>query len=82
SVLLSGEPGAVHSAARPRTHVEAPQDRAEDAAPDAPDVHCSAEPDARWVRKAAKSTLGHKAFARVDQEGVTDKVSAMPTNRA
>ena len=45
-------------------------------------MHCSAEPDARWVKKAAKSTLGHKAFARVDQEGFIDKLRASPANRA
>ena len=72
----------VESAARPRTHIEAPQDRAEDEASDAPDVHFSADPDARWVRKGSKSTLGYKAFARADEEGFIDKLRATPANRA
>jgi len=72
----------VESAARPRTHIEAPQDRAEDAAPDDPNVHFSADPDARWVKKGSKSTLGYKAFVRTDEEGFVDKVHATPANRA
>ena len=72
----------VESAARPRTHIEAPQDRAEDEASDAPDVHFSADPDARWVKKGSKSTLGYKAFARADEEGFIDKMRATPANRA
>ena len=50
------------------------QDRAEDGAPDAPDVHFSADPDAHWVKKGSKSTLGYKVFARTDEEGFIDKV--------
>ena len=72
----------VESAARPRTHIEAPQDRAENEAPEDPDVHFSADPDARWVRKGSKSTLGYKAFARTDEEGFVDKVHTTPANRA
>ena len=72
----------VESAARPRTHIEAPQDRAEDQASDAPDMNCSADPDARWVKKGSKSTLGYKAFARAYEAGFIDKVSATPTNCA
>ena len=48
----------VESAARPRTHIEAPQDRAEGDTPDDPKLHFSADPDARWVKKGSKSTLG------------------------
>jgi hypothetical protein len=48
----------VESAARPRSHIDPPQDRAEGDAPDAPDMHVSADPDARWVKKGSKSTLG------------------------
>ncbi len=54
----------VESAARPRTHIDAPEDRAEGEAPDDPQMHFSADPDARWVKKGSKSTLGYKAFAR------------------
>lgn len=72
----------VESAARPRTHIEAPQDRAEGDARDAPDLHFSADPDARWVKKGSKSTLGYKAFARSDEEGFIDRVHALPANRA
>jgi len=72
----------VESAARPRTHIEAPEDRAEGDAADDPQMHFSADPDARWVKKGAKSTLGYKAFARADEEGFVDKVHAAPANRA
>lgn len=72
----------VESAARPRSHIEAPQDRAENEAPDDPDVHYSADPDARWVKKGSKSMLGYKAFARTDEEGFVDKVHTTPANRA
>lgn len=72
----------VESAARPRSHVEAPQDRAEGDSPDEPDVHFSADPDARWVKKGSKSTLGYKGFVRSDEEGYIDKVHATPANRS
>jgi IS5 family transposase len=72
----------VESAARPRTHIEAPEDRAEGGTPDDPDVRFSADPDARWVKKGSKSTLGYKAFARTDEEGFADKVHTTPANRA
>ena len=72
----------VESAARPRTHIEAPQDRAEGETPDDPEVRFSADPDARWVKKGSKSTLGYKAFARTDEEGFVDKVHTTPANRA
>ena len=76
----------IEAAARPRTHIDAPQDRAEDEAPDdppdAPEMHFSADPDARWVKKGRKSTLGYKGFARCDEEGFIDKVHTTPANRA
>lgn len=72
----------IESAARPRTYIEAPQDRAEGDTPDDPDVHFSADPDARWVKKGSKSTLGYKGFARTDEEGFVDKVHTTPANRA
>lgn len=72
----------MESAARPRTHIEAPEDRAEGDTPDDPDVRFSADPDARWVKKGSKSTLGYKAFARTDEEGFVDKVHTTPANRA
>lgn len=72
----------VEAAARPRTHIEAPQDRAEGDGPDNPEVHFSADHDARWVKKGSKSTLGYKAFARTDEEGFIDKVHTTPANRA
>lgn len=72
----------VESAARPRSHVEAPQDRAEGDRPAEPDVHFSADPDARWVKKGSKSTLGYKGFVRSDEEGYIDKVHATPANRS
>ena len=72
----------VESAARPRTHIDAPEDRAEGEAPDDPQMHFSADPDARWVKKGSKSTLGYKAFARTDEEGFVDKVHTTPANQA
>jgi IS5 family transposase len=62
----------IASAARPRSHVEGiAEDRAEDETPpDPPDIRHSADPDATWVKKGRKSTLGYKGFARVDEEGV------------
>lgn len=72
----------VESAARPRSHIEAPQDRAEGDAEDDPNVHFSADPDARWVKKGSKSTLGDKAFARTDEDGFIDRVHTTPANRA
>ncbi len=47
-----------------------------------PQMHFSADPDACWVRKGAKSTPGYKAFARTDEEGFVDKVHTTPANRA
>lgn len=72
----------IEAAARPRTYIEAPRDRAEDDAPDVPDVHFSADPDARWVKKGSKSTLGYKGFVRTDEEGFVDKVHTTPANCA
>jgi IS5 family transposase len=72
----------VESAARPRTHIEAPpEDRAESEAPDEPaTVIFSADNDARWVKKGRKSTLGYKGFARCDEEGFVDKIHTTPAN--
>lgn len=72
----------IESAARPRTHIEPPQDRAEGTTPDDVDVYFSADPDARWVKKGSKSTLGYKGFARTDEEGFIDRVRTTPANRA
>jgi IS5 family transposase len=72
----------IESAAPPRNHIDPPQDRAEDEAPDVPDVHFSADPDARWVKKGSKSTLGFKGFARADEEGYIDRVHTTPANKA
>ncbi|WP_428542130.1 IS5 family transposase [Profundibacter sp.] len=88
----------IAAAARPRTHIDAPQDRAEDRAedgaregtpddppevsPDGAQLHFSADPDARWVKKGRKSTLGYKGFARCDEEGFIDKVHTTPANAA
>jgi len=62
-------PPLIESAARPRTHIEAPpEDRAEPAAPDAP-VTFRADTNARLVNKGHKSTQGEKCFARCNEEG-------------
>ena len=47
-------------AARSRRYINAPQDRAEDEVLDDPEIHYSADPDARWLNKGRKSTLGYK----------------------
>ncbi len=72
----------IESAARPRTHIEAPRDREEGDTQDDPEVHYSADEDARWVKKGSKSTLGFKGFARTDEEGYVDKVHVTPANSA
>ena len=72
----------MESAARPRSYIEAPQDREEGETKDDPDVHYSADEDARWVKKGSKSTLGFKGFARTDEEGFVDKVHVTPANAA
>jgi transposase, IS5 family len=71
----------VESAARPRSHIDPPQDRAEGDAPDVPDMRFSADPDARWVKKGSKSTLGYKPFACVDEDGYIDRVHTKPKAR-
>jgi IS5 family transposase len=43
-------------------------------------VHLSVDPGARWIKKGSKSTLGYKAFARTDEEGLIDKVHTTPAN--
>ena len=62
-------PPLIESAARPRTHIEAPpEDRAKHAAPDAPaPVIFRADNDARRVNKSHKSTQGEKGFARCNK---------------
>jgi IS5 family transposase len=72
----------IESAARPRSHVEAPaKDRVEDETPDEPaTVIFSADGDARWVKKGRKSTLGYKGFARTDEDGYIDKIHVTPAN--
>lgn len=71
----------IESAARPRTHIDAPRDRAEGESRDDPELHFSADPDARWVKKGSKSILGYKGFARADEEGFVTKVHTTPANR-
>ena len=61
----------IEGAARPRPHIEAPQDREEGDTQDNPDVHYSADENARWVRKG---------FACTDEEGYVDKVHVTPAN--
>ena len=70
----------IEAAARPRTHIEAAQDREEGDADDTQEVHYSADEDARWVKKGRKSTLGFKGFARTDEEGFVDKIHVTPAN--
>ena len=73
----------IESAARPRSFIDAPKDREEDAEtePEAT-ITYSADPDARWVKKGRKSTLGFKGFARCDEEGFVDRVHTRPANCA
>ena len=70
----------IEGAARPRPHIEAPQDRKEGDTQNNPDVHYSADENARWVRKGSKSPSGFKGFACTDEEGYVDKVHVTPAN--
>jgi len=70
----------IEIAARARTYVDAPQDRAEGDPPFDSQVHFSADPDPRGVKKGRKSTLGYKGFVRTDEEGFIDKVHLTPAN--
>ena len=72
----------IESAARPRTHIDAPEDRAEGDVPDDPQMYFSADPDARWIKKGRKSMLGYKGFARTDAEGFIECLHTTPANRA
>lgn len=45
-------------------------------------MHFSADPNARWIKKGLKSTLGYKAFARADEDGYIDRVHTTPANQA
>ena len=56
-------------------------ERAEGDEPDDPELHFSADPDARWVKKGSKSTLGYKGFARTDEEGFVTKIHTTPANK-
>ena len=72
----------IESAVHPRTHVEVPvEDWAEDETPDEPAcVVFSSDHDARWIKKGCKSMLGHKGFARYDEEGFVDKIHTTPAH--
>jgi len=58
----------VQSTAFSGSHIDTPQDRAEEDAPDDPpddpDVHFSTDTQVRWVRNGAKPTLGYKVTSR------------------
>ena len=60
------------------------QDREEESTPsDAIDdgsITYSADPEARWIKKGKKSTLGYKGFARCDEEGFVGKIIVRPAN--
>lgn len=45
-------------------------------------MHFSADPDARWLKKGSKSTLGDKGFARADEDGYIGRVHTTPANQA
>ena len=46
------------------------------------DIYFSADPDARWLKKGSKCTLGCQAFAGTDEAGLVDRVHTTPANRA
>jgi IS5 family transposase len=46
------------------------------------DIYFSADPDARWLKKGSKCTLGCQAFAGTDEAGFVDRVHTTPANRA
>ena len=72
----------IESAVNQHTHVEVPvEDWAEDENPDEPAcVVFSSDHDARWIKKGCKSMLGHKGFARYDEEGFVDKIHTTPAH--
>ncbi|MDB2422855.1 transposase, partial [Paracoccaceae bacterium] len=72
----------IESAVHTHTHVEVPvEDWAEDENPDEPAcVIFSSDHDARWIKKGCKSMLGHKVFARYDEEGFLDKIHTTPAH--
>ncbi len=72
----------VQSPTRPCRFIDTPNDReeGEKAEPEG-GITYSADPDAPWVKKGAKSTLGFKGFARCDEEGFVDRVHTTPANR-
>jgi len=74
----------IETAARPDKYLDAgdiAEDRDERLEDDASEVHLSADPDAKWIKKGRKSTLGYKGFARCDEEGFIDKVHTTPANK-
>ena len=77
----------IASAARPNAYIDEEQiaqDREEGDEGEAEadtGVSYSADPDARWLKKGGKSTLGYKAFARCDAEGFIDKTHTTPANK-
>lgn len=71
----------IESPTRPRTCVDPPQGRAEGDTPDAPDMHSSAGPDARWAKNGSKSTLRFKGFTRADEDGFINRIHTNPANQ-
>ena len=65
----------IESAARPRTYIEAPQDRAEGDEPDDPELHFSADPDARrvLVDKAYASKANRDMLRSRHRDGIMRK---------
>jgi len=74
----------IETAARPNKYLDAcdvAEDRDEPLTEGDTQMHLSADPDATWIKKGRKSTLGYKGFARCDEEGFIDKVHTTPANK-
>ena len=70
----------LESAARPCTHIDAPEDRAEGEARDDPQMHFSADPDARWVKKVPNPRVATKPSpARIKKASWTRSTPSQPT---
>ena len=63
----------ITAAARPRKQLQADETG---------EYHASqsADSDARWLKKGAKSYFGYQGFARCDAEGFIDKIHVTPAN--
>ena len=63
-----------------RAYIEAPQDRAEGDEPDDPELHFSADPDARWVKKGSRALWVTRALP-APTKGFVTKVHTISASK-